>query len=74
MISCRPAKSRFPCVLFQGFEAYVGMLLLKTAVVGIVAEWQVKNVFYYYLGAWTCIFTIYTSVAHELVIKILIPF
>ncbi|XP_052194549.1 uncharacterized protein LOC127802651 [Diospyros lotus] len=27
--------------ILQGFEAYVGMLLLKTAVVGIVAEWQV---------------------------------
>nr|KYP75402.1 Transmembrane protein [Cajanus cajan] len=25
----------------QGFEAYVGLLLLKTAVVGVVSEWQV---------------------------------
>ncbi|KAK4742403.1 hypothetical protein SAY87_000404 [Trapa incisa] len=27
--------------IMQGFEAYVGMLLLKTAIVGVVSEWQV---------------------------------
>ncbi|XWS61465.1 hypothetical protein CRYUN_Cryun07bG0128000 [Craigia yunnanensis] len=27
--------------LMQGFEAYVGLLLLKTAFVGVVSEWQV---------------------------------
>ena len=26
---------------FQGFEAYIGLLLLKTAVAGVVSEWQV---------------------------------
>lgn len=30
--------------LFQGFEAYVGVLLLKTAVVGVVSEWQVRTI------------------------------
>jgi len=28
-------------ILVQGFEAYVGLLLLRTAVVGVVSEWQV---------------------------------
>ncbi|KAI3904492.1 hypothetical protein MKW98_014672 [Papaver atlanticum] len=27
--------------ILQGFEAYVGLLLLKTAMVGVVSEWQV---------------------------------
>ncbi|KAK8690761.1 hypothetical protein V6N13_074287 [Hibiscus sabdariffa] len=27
--------------LMQGFEAYVGLLLLKTAFVGVVSEWQI---------------------------------
>ncbi|KAI5657452.1 hypothetical protein M9H77_26245 [Catharanthus roseus] len=27
--------------ILQGFEAYVGVLLLKTAVVGVISEWQV---------------------------------
>ncbi|MBA0575799.1 hypothetical protein Golob_027848 [Gossypium lobatum] len=27
--------------VMQGFEAYVGLLLLKTAFVGVVTEWQV---------------------------------
>ncbi|KAE8054998.1 hypothetical protein FH972_011873 [Carpinus fangiana] len=27
--------------ILQGFEAYVGLLLLKTALVGVVSEWQV---------------------------------
>lgn len=31
--------------MFQGFEAYVGVLLLKTAVVGVVSEWQVRTLF-----------------------------
>ncbi|XP_019199764.1 PREDICTED: transmembrane protein 120 homolog [Ipomoea nil] len=32
----------FPILfILQGFEAYVGLLLLKTAVVGVVSEWQV---------------------------------
>lgn len=26
----------------QGFEGYVGVLLLKTAMVGVISEWQVK--------------------------------
>ena len=30
---------------FQGFEAYVGFLLLRTAFVGYVSEWQVSCVF-----------------------------
>ncbi|KAI8006387.1 hypothetical protein LOK49_LG07G00050 [Camellia lanceoleosa] len=30
--------------ILQGFEAYVGMLLLKTALVGVVSEWQVRTV------------------------------
>ncbi|KAH9774767.1 TMPIT-like protein [Citrus sinensis] len=29
--------------ILQGFEAYVGLLLLKTALVGVVPEWQVKE-------------------------------
>ncbi|KAL7183419.1 hypothetical protein ACSBR2_025760 [Camellia fascicularis] len=29
--------------ILQGFEAYVGMLLLKTALVGVVSEWQVTT-------------------------------
>ncbi|KAH9774763.1 TMPIT-like protein [Citrus sinensis] len=28
--------------ILQGFEAYVGLLLLKTALVGVVPEWQVS--------------------------------
>lgn len=28
-------------ILVQGFEAYVGLLLLKTAFVGVSSEWQV---------------------------------
>jgi len=35
------------CVLsakmLQGFEAYVGLLLLRTAFVGVVSEWQVRE-------------------------------
>ncbi|CAH9058649.1 unnamed protein product [Cuscuta epithymum] len=32
----------FPILfILQGFEAYVGVLLLKTAVTGVVSEWQV---------------------------------
>ncbi|KAF9603764.1 hypothetical protein IFM89_037850 [Coptis chinensis] len=27
--------------ILQGFEAYIGLLLLKTALVGVVSEWQV---------------------------------
>lgn len=32
----------FLLIFFQGFEAYVGVLLLKTALVGVASEWQVK--------------------------------
>nr|XP_019709600.1 transmembrane protein 120 homolog isoform X3 [Elaeis guineensis] len=28
-------------VSFQGFEAYVGILLLRTALVGVIRQWQV---------------------------------
>lgn len=28
-------------ILVQGFEAYVGLLLLRTAFVGVASEWQV---------------------------------
>ncbi|CAL5330612.1 unnamed protein product [Camellia sinensis] len=29
--------------ILQGFEAYVGILLLKAALAGVVFEWQVRS-------------------------------
>jgi len=34
-------------ILVQGFEAYVGLLLLRTAFVGVASEWQVQVHFIY---------------------------
>jgi hypothetical protein len=33
----------FVFFFFQGFEGYVGFLLLRTAHTGVVPEWQVRD-------------------------------
>ncbi|MBA0761313.1 hypothetical protein Gotri_023983 [Gossypium trilobum] len=36
--------------VMQGFEAYVGLLLLKTAFARVVTEWQVDNILWDHIG------------------------
>lgn len=56
-----PSYTKHFAFWFQGFEAYVGVLLLKTALAGFFFEWQVDKIIkctilYFYMIIFACFY------------------